>query len=180
MTLTDLFCSSQVVLPQSGSVFIAGGSIYTEAGHSNSPNNRSNIYANETLTPGNTLKRQRYYSSATVLPNGEVYIQGGLGGEDLPELRDLGGNFRLLTGVATGPLHYWYPRNYVAPDGRVFGYDANGVMYYVSTSGNGNITTAGQLSSNNAGVTASAAMFRPGKILQIGGNSNGAIVIDIN
>ena len=24
-----------------------------------------------------------------------------------------------------------YPRNFVAPDGRVFGFDSNGKMYYV-------------------------------------------------
>jgi hypothetical protein len=38
----------------------------------------------------------------------------------------------------------------------------------------------GQFSSSYAGSDASAAMFAPGRILQFGGNSNGAIVIDIN
>ena len=44
----------------------------------------------------------------------------------------------------------------------------------------GTLVTAGQFSSSNAGWTSSTAMFGPGKILQFGGNSNGAIVIDIN
>ena len=36
-----------------------------------------------------------------------------------------------------------YPRNFIAPDGRVFGYDSNGKMYYVNTSGTGSITQVG-------------------------------------
>ncbi len=61
----------------------------------------------------------------------------------------------------------------------MFGYDTNGKMYYVNTAGTGQITMAGQFSSSYAGWTSSAAMFRPGKILQMGGNSNGSVVIDI-
>ncbi|NIU09162.1 MAG: galactose oxidase, partial [Phycisphaerae bacterium] len=53
-------------------------------------------------------------------------------------------------------------------------------MYFVDTVGSGSIQTAGSFSSIYAGWTSSAAMFRPGKILQIGGNSAGAVVIDIN
>ena len=72
-----------------------------------------------------------------------------------------------------------YPRNFIAPDGRVFGYDSNGRMYYVNPTGTGTITNVGQFASNYRASDASAAMFRPGRILQFGGNSNGALVIDI-
>jgi hypothetical protein len=77
-------------------------------------------------------------------------------------------------------LNWSYPRNFVAPDGRVFGYDSNGVMYYVNTAGLGSITTVGQLPAANRGGDASAAMFSRGRILQFGGASNGAVVIDIS
>ena len=73
-----------------------------------------------------------------------------------------------------------YPRNFIAPDGRVFGYDSNGQMYYVNTAGSGSVTHGGQFSGSARGNDASAAMFRPGRILQFGGISNGAVVIDIN
>jgi YVTN family beta-propeller protein len=73
-----------------------------------------------------------------------------------------------------------YPRNFIAPDGRVFGYDSAGRMYYINTAGNGSVASAGQFASATAGNDASAAMFAPGRILQYGGNSNQAIVIDIN
>jgi len=181
-TLTDIFCSSQVILPQSGTIFLAGGDNWTGTGTTNTGNNNSNLfrYTDDTLSRGNNMNRARWYSSTTVLVNGEVYIQGGSGGADYPEVRDLNGGFRLLTGAPTGSYAVLFPRNFLAPDGRVFGYDTNGNMYYVNPSGSGSISAAGQFASSNAGWTSSAAMFRPGRILQMGGNSNAAIVIDIN
>ena len=71
------------------------------------------------------------------------------------------------------------PRNFVAPDGRVFGFDTTGKMYYVSTGGIGLLTTAGQLPGATS-WTSSAVMFQPGRILQVGGASSAALVIDIN
>src|SRR4030095_10781329 len=72
-----------------------------------------------------------------------------------------------------------FPRNFMAADGRVFDIAKSGRMYYVDVTGNGSVTSMGELPSANVGNT-SAAMFRPGRILQIGGNSNGAIIVDIN
>lgn len=187
---TDIFCSSQVILPQSGSIFIAGGDNWTGTGTTNTGNNNSNIFRpvdntlyRETITGQPTqfknMNRARWYSSSTALTNGEIYIQGGNGGGDRPEVRDLNGNFRLLSNVNTSSLAATFPRNFLAPDGRVFGYDTNGNMYYVNTAGTGQLTAAGQFTSSYAGWTSSAAMYRPGKVLQMGGNSNGSVVIDI-
>ncbi len=50
-------------------------------------------------------------------------------GQDRPEVRELDGDFRLLSNVNTNSMHGAFPRNFLAPDGRVFGYDANGVMH---------------------------------------------------
>ncbi len=179
-TGTDLFCSSQVVVPQGNQVFIAGGDNWTGAGTTNTGNNNSNTfnYNSNTLTRNNDMNRARWYSSSIALPNGEIYIQGGSGGTDRPEIRDTGGAFRLLTGADTSGLDFMFPRNFVAPDGRVFGFDSAGRMYYVNTSGAGSVTSAGQFS-GPTGSDSSAAMYRPGKILQFGGNSNSARVIDI-
>ena len=180
-TATDIFCSSTVVLPDGSGVFVAGGDIWTGTSTTNTGNNNSNLfsYAANTLTRGNNLNRQRWYSTSTTLLNGETYIQGGLGGTDFPEVRGTGGTFRLLTGAATGALNFFYPRNFIAPNGRVFGFDSNGNMYSVDAAGTGSITPLGQFAFANASGDASAAMFRPGRILQFGGNSNGAIVIDV-
>jgi YVTN family beta-propeller protein len=190
-TLADIFCSSQLVLPSTGEVFVAGGDNWTGTGTTNTGNNSSNVFTPApyplppgsqvpgSLAAGNTLNRARWYSSSTTLLNGETYVQGGSGGTDRPEVRATDGTFRLLNGADTSPLNFMYPRNFIAPDGRVFGYDSNGRMYTIDASGNGTYTSMGQFNAAYTGSDASAAMFRPGRILQFGGNSNGAAVIDI-
>ncbi|HUL64766.1 MAG TPA: PA14 domain-containing protein [Burkholderiaceae bacterium] len=181
-TATDIFCSSQVVLPQSGAgVFIAGGDNWTGTSTTNTGNNNSNVfsYSANTLTRGNNMNRARWYSSSTVLISGEVYTQGGSGGTDRPEVRGSDGTFRLLSTADTSAFDFMYPRNFVAPDARIFGYDSAGRMYYIDPTGTGAVANVGQFGSAYTGNDASAAMFRPGRILQFGGNSNGAIVIDI-
>jgi YVTN family beta-propeller protein len=181
-TGTDIFCSSQVLLPGGDQIFIAGGDNWTGTATTNSGNNNSNLFnvASRTLTRQNDMNRARWYSTSTTLLNGETYIQGGSSGGDRPEVRQSNGTFRLLSGTDTSGLTVYFPRNFIAPDGRVFGYDAAGRMYYVSTAGTGSITMAGQFGSGVTGDDATAAMFAPGRILQAGGASSSAVVIDIN
>ncbi len=176
MTLTDLFCSSSIVLPQSGSVLISGGDNWGAA--DTKGNRNTNLYANETLTRGVNMYRPRWYGTSTVLPNGEVYIQGGTGGTDRPEVRSLDGTFRLLTGANTSPLHHFYPRNFLMADGRLFGYDIKGNMSITDPAGVGARSSLGQFTSGYAGSNGSSALFRPGSILQLGGNSSAVMVID--
>ncbi len=179
---TDIFCSSQLLTPGGTEVVINGGDNWNGTKSINTGNNNSNRYtvATRSLARGNNMNRERWYSTTTMLLNGEMYIQGGIGGTDRPEIRGTDGVYRLLNGVETNTFDYMYPRNFIAPDGRIFGYDSNGRMYYIDTAGNGSITLAGQFASANTSADATAAMFRPGRILQVGGSSNGAIVIDIN
>jgi YVTN family beta-propeller protein len=182
VTNTDIFCGSQVVLPGGGQVFLAGGDNWTGTGTTNTGNNNSNLLtlSSNVLARGNNMNRARWYSGSTVLLNGEVYIQGGSSGTDRPEVRQSNGTFRLLSTTDTSTLDFMYPRNFIAPDGRVFGYDSNGRMYYVNPSGTGTIALGAQFASQYRGSDASAVMFRPGRILQFGGNGNQSIVIDIN
>ena len=180
-TLTDIFCSSQLVLPTGDAVFVAGGDNWTGTATTNTGNNNSNTFtlATNTLARGNNMNRARWYSSSITLLNGETYIQGGSSGTDRPEVRQADGSFRLLSSADTSAFDFMYPRNFVAPDGLVFGYDSAGRMYRIDPAGSGAVTTLGQFNSAYTGSDASAAMFRPGRILQYGGNSNGAAVIDI-
>ena len=182
-TGTDIFCSSQVVLPQTGNLFIAGGDVWNGTRTTNGPNNNSNLYdsASMSLTRGPNMQRARWYSSSTTLINGETYIQGGSGGGDRPEIRGTDGTFRLMSAVDTNSIGNLYPRNFVAPDGRVFGYDpGNGQMYWVNPAGTGSITLLSRFNTAySGGWHSSTAMYRPGRILQIGGNSNGAYTIDV-
>lgn len=180
LTGTDVFCSSQIVLPQSGAVLIAGGDNWTGSGTTNTGNNDSNTFdfVTNALARGNDMNRARWYSSSTTLVNGDTYIQGGSGGGDRPEVRDAFGNFRVLSNVDTSSLASLYPRNWVAPDGRIFGFDTNGRMYYVDTTGNGTLFLQGTIP-GATNWTSGAAMYRPGKILQLGGASSAATLIDI-
>jgi YVTN family beta-propeller protein len=181
VTATDIFCSSQLVMPQSGNVFLAGGDNWVNGRTTNTGNNNTNVYSTATnaLTRGNNLNRPRWYSTSTVLLNGEIYIQGGSGGGDRPEIRDANGVLRLLSNVNTSGYATNFPRNFLAPDGRVFGFDTSGKMYFVSPASLGLLTPAGQLPGATS-WTSSAAMFQPGRILQMGGASSAALVIDIN
>jgi hypothetical protein len=200
-TKTDIFCSAQIMLPQSGNVLVAGGDNWTGTSTTNTGNNNSNIFTPrnnslpDSLTGSGTMNRSRWYASPVTLPDGRIYIQGGSGGNDYPEVRDSAGNFLLLSpGVPTSSLFPLYPRNRVAPDGRVFGYSDRD-MYYVDLRGNGSITPAGVMPSDGpSGWTSADVMYAPGKILRCGGGSNAlpetggsviqaknaAAVIDIN
>ncbi|XVJ70592.1 MAG: DUF1929 domain-containing protein [Rhizobacter sp.] len=185
-TGVDIFCGSQLLLPPTPStstpaVFLAGGDNWNGSTTLNSGNNASNVFSasNNSLTRAGNMQRSRWYSTSTTLTNGETYIQSGLGGTDRPEIRSASGVFRTLNNATTNSLNYYYPRNFVMPDGRLFGYDANGSMYFINTTGDGGLTAAGSFAGQYGSPDASAAMFRPGRILQFGGNSNGAIVIDV-
>jgi len=206
-TATDLFCSAQIVLPQSGNVLVAGGDNWTQTMTTNTGNNHSNIFSpsDNSLTGSGYMNRARWYASPITLPDGRIYIQGGKGGmpnypvsggEDRPEVRDLDGGFHLLNSADTSGLFPLYPRNWVAPNGQVFGY-ADLTMYYVdpnANGGNGSMTPAGTMPSDGPnGWNSTDVMYAPGKILRCGGGSttlpenqsshaqgkNAAAVIDI-
>ena len=42
-TGTDVFCSSQIILPQSGNIFLAGGDNWVNGRTTNTGNNNSNV-----------------------------------------------------------------------------------------------------------------------------------------
>jgi len=148
------------------------------------------------------MQRGRWYGTATTLPNGDVYLQGGTDGEDHPEVRGSDGIFRLLKGIDTlktqsnGGRYFDnnYPRNFVAPNGKIFGFD-HFWMYEIDPYGIGDggnqgkltlfashwdVPTAdGQYVERGWAATSSAVMYRPGKILQLGGFRPNATLIDI-
>lgn len=204
-TGTYLFCSAQVLLPLSGELLLSGGDIL---GASGSVLNRGNpdvtVFnpANNQLRSEAQMKRGRWYATTTVLPNGAIYVQGGTDGEDHPEIRGNDGTYTLLTGIDTlmqqgdgyGYFANNYPRNFVAPNGKIFGFDPHW-MYEVDPHGTGdnggpgNVrllgshfdvpVAPGDYSGRGWSPTSSAVMYRPGKILQVGGTKRNATRIDI-
>jgi len=176
-TGTDIFCSSQILL-QDGSTLISGGD---QPGGGNPPNRESTVFdgTRRTISKGPQMNRERWYSSSMTLMNGETYVQGGLGGADLPEIRGADGRYRMLQGALTGDLWPVFPRNFIAPDGRVFGIDGVGNLYFVDTKGEGRLTRAGTLPRTAYGEKTAAAQFRPGRFLRLGELSPSATLIDI-
>jgi YVTN family beta-propeller protein len=181
-TQVDTFCSSNLVLPFSGEVSMVGGDIYEGEGVKNRGNNQSTIFnpRDNSLRRGRDMALPRWYATATTLLNGETYLQGGRDGEAYPEIRGTDGVFRSLTGADTSNLDMYYPRNFLAPDGvRVFGLDSLARMYYVDPRGAGSLQRVGTLPNEAASYLAATTMFRPGRLLHVGGISNQARVIDI-
>src|SRR4051794_1734102 len=191
-TSTDLFCSAQLILPQSLDMLIVGGDNWTGTQTTNTGNNNSNLFrfSNNSLTTSANMNLPRWYATMTTLPNGGVYIQGGLGGGAHPEGRLPGGGFQVVTGVDTSGVFWSYPRAWVAPNGQIFGY-SDRTMYYVDWHGTGTIAAAGDMPvAGPSGVTSTEVMYRPGKILRVGGGAygpgvdsvgkNAAVIIDIN
>jgi hypothetical protein len=184
-TGTDLFCSAQLVLPQSGDLLINGGDIYDAAidGTLNQANDNVTVFklASNNLVPAGKMHRPRWYGTATTLPSGETYIQGGSGGYDRAEVRGLDGNFKLLTGFWTSDIEAAYPRNFVGTDGKIFGL-AYSNMYRIDPSANGGTgsrTDLGTIPNTGADWTSGQVMYQPGRILQVGGTDNKATIIDI-
>jgi hypothetical protein len=197
-TQVDLFCSSQLNLAD-GTVGIFGGDV--TVGTSDGTGYSTNAATNSSITIYNPaasdakqqlLKQNsamllpRWYSTATVLPNNEIYLQGGTGGNSYPEIRGVpDGAHRLLNGAYTGGYDDWYPRNFVGPNGKIFG--KSGARFFeVDTRGNGSVRTLNSAAPYNpfaAGSRGEAVvMFAPGRILVVGtgGDARTASVIDIN
>ena len=61
MTLTDIFCSSQIILPQSSEILIAGGDNWTGSRTTNPGNNNSNLFdfGANTLARSSNMNRAR-------------------------------------------------------------------------------------------------------------------------
>lgn len=101
-------------------------------------------------------------------------------------------------GNGANSIRYYYPRNFLTTGGsgptgeRLFGFDTNGKMYFVDPyapgpSGQGTLVRTQGTSPTGVGFTpeyigdyATAAMYRPGKILQAGGNSSQTLLLDLD
>ncbi len=178
-TNTDLFCNLQLNRVDTGDLIMFGGDNWT----GNATNNRGNpditqINADSgqiVNLPG--MQRSRWYGTGTTLPDGSIFLQGGLDGEDHPEHWTPDAGSRLLD-IDTSGLDWYYPRNFVIPDGRIFGIDTEGRMYFISEQLD-SLQVVGQLPAAYHGENTTAVMYEPGKILWFGGGTANALTIDV-
>lgn len=174
-----IFCAGHDWLPD-GRLFVAGGHISDLHGLPN-----ANIFdpRTETWQAVAPMAKGRWYPTNTTLPDGEILTLAGTDEGDnnvlLPEIWS-GSSWRQLTTASWG-LPY-YPRAFVAPDGRVFvaGEDQQSLWLDVSGTGAWSLGPARQFGNRSYG---SAVMYAPGKILYVGGGdppTSTAEVIDLN
>jgi hypothetical protein len=172
-----LFCSGHSFL-KDGRLHVAGGHIDDDRGLPD-----INLFSSSggwsTATP---MQRGRWYPTNTTMAKGEVVI---IGGRDeagvnvpLPEVWT-SGSLRVLTGASLN-LPY-YPRAFLAPNGKLFYAGEHRTTRYLDISGSGKWTTVGQRLFANREY-GSAVMYEPGKVLYAGGGrtTNTAEVIDLN
>ena len=181
------FCNASIVMPANGNILMPGGTKLNSdnAGVADVP-----IY--DTVTGGLSrapdMANRRWYPTTVTLPDGEILVAGGrdVAGVAIntPEIYSPEANqWRSLFGANMAGLDWSYPRLWVAGDGRVFGISRN-EMYYINPLQSGALQRVGSFSAEfQTHGEGTAVMYRPGKILQVGGNIGGgtnAVVIDIN
>ncbi|KRG68868.1 hypothetical protein ABB29_10350 [Pseudoxanthomonas dokdonensis] len=188
-TDTDVFCSAQTLLPGSGELFIAGGDITPEptvegekVRSLNQPNDNSVLLAADggSMCAGNNMNRPRWYGTVTTMADARTLIMGGSGGVDLPEVRSVDGEFSLLRNAPTYGFRYWYPRGFLAVDNRLFGLDTEGRMFWLDAQGEGHVQRLDDLATGFTGDGATAVMYAPGQILQVGALSERVARLSIN
>jgi galactose oxidase len=183
---SKVFCAGHAFLPD-GRLLVTGGNLGQHLGLPNANLFDFRTQAWTALTP---MQRGRWYPTSTTLPTGEVLTLAGTDEQGvnvkLPEVWT-SGRWRVLT-TASASLPY-YPRAFVAPDGRVFVAGPGQRSRWLSTSGTG-AWKSGPLSHYGLRNYGSAVMYAPGKVLIVGGGgyndpahpvpTNTAEVIDLN
>jgi hypothetical protein len=171
-----LFCSGHNLLPD-GRVLFAGGHI---SDHHGLPN--ITLYGQNGWSSSAPMARGRWYPSTTVMGNGDVVIMAGEDQQavtvEIPEVWS-NGTVRQLTGAPA--VFPFYPRAFVAPDGRLYYAGAVGQTRFLSLAGNGSWAPGPPrlYPGRNYG---SAVMYDDGKIIYAGGayTTNTAEIIDLN
>jgi hypothetical protein len=175
----EIFCSGHTLLPD-GRLLAAGGHIDADRGLP-----YASVFDPATGVWTNTspMAWGRWYPTTTVLPDGEILVTAGADQNGamvaLPEIWN-GSGWRKLTGASL--VLPYYPRMFVAPNGKVFLAGPGRTTRYLDPSGTGAWTVVGDriVADREAG---SAVMYAPGKILMVGGGdppTASAEVIDLN
>jgi hypothetical protein len=197
-TNIDSFCSAGI-LQTGGAMLVSGGDSNATSANLSRNSTVFNYTVNTATTQSSTLANDRWYASLIRLADGRSLITGGadpyvidayqnpsafLSGQIsmTPEVWTPGSGWSTLVGAnsrdAFGPdfNRWWYPRNWVAPNGQVFGISAE-KWWFLNPSGTGSITSSGNFKSGydnntrpNIGPTSTAVMYDVGRILQVGGN----------
>jgi hypothetical protein len=172
-TGADMFCPGIAVLPN-GQVLVNGGS--------SSP--KTSIFSPSTgaWSAAPEMNIPRGYEADTLLSNGNVLTLGGSwsGGEGgktgeiysasgwtlssgIPETNVVGPD---PEGIYRGDNHLWM---FADSNGYVFQAGPSAQMNWITTAGNGTITSAGNRGTDPFSINGNAVLYDVGKILKVGG-----------
>jgi hypothetical protein len=164
-----LFCAGQTLMAD-GRLMVAGG-------HSQDDHGIATTYLftpDGSAQPAQSMAHGRWYPTLTVLPGGRVLSMGGRDHSGnlvtTPELWD-NGQWTELTGAGSVVIPY-YPRNFVAPDGRIFYAGERRLSRWFNVNGLGSWTSGPSHIWPNNRDYGTAVMYEPGKILYAGGGGN--------
>jgi galactose oxidase-like protein/Big-like domain-containing protein/Kelch motif protein len=172
---TMLFCAGHILMPD-GRLMVAGGHKADDVGI-----NRTNFFTQDgAWQPAANMAHGRWYPTLTVLPDGRILTMAGRDENgnvvEIPEIWEGNNHWVELPG-ATGTEIPYYPRNFVAPNGRIFmaGERVQSRWFDVDVSGASGrgVWTLGPTHvwpfNRDYGT---AAMYEPGKILYAGGGGH--------
>jgi PKD repeat protein len=173
-----LFCAGHSFLSD-GRLLVSGGHISDDHGL---PDITIFAPGSESWSRSTAMRRGRWYPTNTTLATGEVVILAGRdeAGDEVgePEVWS-SGSVRVLSTAALD-LPY-YPRTFLAPNGKIFYAGELRTTRYLDPSGSGSWTTVGDRLYGTRDYGA-AVMYDQGKILYVGGGrtTNTAEMIDLN
>ncbi len=173
-----LFCSGHTFLPD-GKLLVTGGHIASDRGI---PDITIFSPGAQDWTPSTPMRRGRWYPTATMLANGSVAILAGRdeAGVEVaePEVWSKSG-VRVLTNASL--VLPYYPRTFLAPNGRIYYAGEMPRTRFLNTSGTGSWTSSTSRKYGRRDYGA-AVMYEDGKILYVGGGrtTNTAEIVDLN
>jgi hypothetical protein len=163
---TMVFCAGHASLPD-GRLLVTGGHLADRRGLRD-----ANIFdgGSEAWTPVQPMDRARWYPSSTTLADGEILTLGGTDEHGLdvetPEVWT-GTGWRSLD--QAGRVLPYYPRVFLAPNGLVFyaGELAQSAYLDPGAAGQWTAVASSRYGRRDYG---SAVMYRPGKVMIVGGS----------
>eukprot|EP01061_Rhynchopus_euleeides_P027008 TRINITY_DN439_c2_g1_i1.p1 TRINITY_DN439_c2_g1~~TRINITY_DN439_c2_g1_i1.p1 ORF type:complete len:1420 (+),score=378.26 TRINITY_DN439_c2_g1_i1:108-4367(+) len=187
----DTFCSAPIVDPHTGNVVLAGGDNRVRANVGIDDVLGFNSVTHE-VTHLTAMRYPRWYGTITALPSGELFAYSGKSEREgkissIPEVYSSTSNeWREVTSVddpyQQEPLDtpWWYPRNYIAPNGKVFGITGRS-LYFIDPDANGRgellkLPDLENYTERSSRYTSTAVMYKPGWVLQVGGPDGEGIV----
>ena len=191
-TATNIFCSNQALMWTNGALLVTGGSLGKNEGliHGQTATTVFTPQSNS-VTSSTPMNFPRWYDTLVALPSGEMLALGGREGgvgptlipSMTPEIFNAASGWRTLPGATSteaffNKYDWYYPRAFLAPNGRVFVINNDGVLEWLDTTGAGAIWPAG-MAPGSGGPTLPNVLYQPGKILSLRAYGQ-AVTIDIN